>query len=370
MSSSPETSVFHLRINQGLLDYTNCHRTLRPETYHCRAYTCRQCIRGQIYCRDCIHRHHCLATDTHSTCDLLNNIIAQIKFKCDCNKYIPYCEFLEHQRECPFAKYSTHTARWRKCILKTSFLQCSECKVPLRPPIFSLWFCNRLICSACYHADLGTYRHCTELEYLLQGITVKCVACKQYLPFSTLGSHQVGDCLKHKLQNIAPDEQETEMGSNSIHGKHKRKAPFEVGKMDKHIVHGDEVGYDDGSCDDNHGTSEDVFSCEDDSVDKMDEGEEIEKPATVKRVAKNAFKTTCDRKAKIAMPYGQKTAQASASPSQRRRITTPRKPPPPRFVPHRQSPAAGASNRPNVKLPTSSGSSSASRTQDAYIVVS
>ena len=22
--------------------------------------------------------------------------------------------------------------------------------------------------------------------------------------------------------------------------------------MDKHIVHGDEVGYDDGSCDDNH----------------------------------------------------------------------------------------------------------------------
>ncbi|XP_039771416.1 uncharacterized protein LOC120639618 [Panicum virgatum] len=101
------------------------------------------------------------------------------------------------------------------------------------------------------------------------------------------------------------------MGSNSIHGKHKRKAPFEVGKMDKHIVHGDEVGYDDGSCDDNHGTSEDVFSCEDDSVDKMDEGEEIEKPATVKRVAKNAFKTTCDRKAKIAMPYGQKTVVAA-----------------------------------------------------------
>jgi len=31
--------VFHLRINQGLLDCTNCHRTLRPETYHWRAYT-------------------------------------------------------------------------------------------------------------------------------------------------------------------------------------------------------------------------------------------------------------------------------------------------------------------------------------------
>ena len=156
-----------------------------------------------------------------------------MKFKCDCNKYIPYCEFLGHQRECPSAKYSTHPVRWRKCILKTSFLQCSECKVPLRPPIFSvscalteliwmqldlifgfsvpanlsllqLWFRNRLICSACYRADIGTYCHCTELEYLLQGITVKCVACKQYLPFSTLGSHQVGDCLKHKLQNITP----------------------------------------------------------------------------------------------------------------------------------------------------------------------
>ncbi|XP_025826061.1 uncharacterized protein LOC112901378 isoform X2 [Panicum hallii] len=52
------------------------------------------------------------------------------------------------------------------------------------------------------------------------------------------------------------------------------------------------------------GTSEDVFSFEDDSVE---EGEELEKPKAVKRVAENAFKTLpCDREAKITMPYGQK----------------------------------------------------------------
>lgn len=32
----------------------------------------------------------------------------------------------------------------------------------------------------------------------------------------------------------------------------KQKAPYEVGKMDKHIVRGDEVGNDDDSLDDNH----------------------------------------------------------------------------------------------------------------------
>ena len=101
------------------------------------SWQCRQCVRGQIYCRQCIRLHHCLAADTRSTCDLLNHIIAQMKFKCDCNKYIPYCEFLEHQRDCPSAKDSTPPARW-KCMLKTSLLQCSECKVPLRPPIFSV----------------------------------------------------------------------------------------------------------------------------------------------------------------------------------------------------------------------------------------
>jgi len=35
-------------------------------------------------------------------------------------------------------------------------------------------------------------------------------------------------------------------------GKKQEKAPYEVGKMDKHIVRGDEVGNDDDSLDDNH----------------------------------------------------------------------------------------------------------------------
>ncbi|PVH34675.1 hypothetical protein PAHAL_7G005400 [Panicum hallii] len=294
-----EMSVFRLRIKKGLLNCTYCRRPLRPDTYNGRAYTCRQCVRRQIYCRECIRCHHFLAADTHSACNLLNHIIAQMKFKCDCNKYIPYCEFVEHRRECPSAKYSTPPARW-KCMLKASVLRCSECEVPIRPPVFFSRSSNNLICSACYRADISTYRHCTELEYLLQGIKVKCIPCKQYFPFSWLGSRRVGDCpFKRELQNIAPgssgrkklcDEEENERpmaGNNSIHGKNKRKVHFEVGKMDKHIFHGDEVASDDdsydASYDDNH-------------------------PESVKRVAENAFKTpSCDKKAKTATPYGQKT---------------------------------------------------------------
>ena len=73
-------------------------------------------------------------------------------------------------------------------------------------PLLQLWS-NNLICSACYRGDISTYgyRHCTELEYLLRAIKVKCIACKQYFPFSRLGSRQVGDCpFKCELQNIAP----------------------------------------------------------------------------------------------------------------------------------------------------------------------
>ena len=35
-------------------------------------------------------------------------------------------------------------------------------------------------------------------------------------------------------------------------GENKQKAPYEVGKMDESIVHGDEVGNDDDSSGDNH----------------------------------------------------------------------------------------------------------------------
>jgi hypothetical protein len=54
---------------------------------------------------------------------------------------------------------------------------------------------------------------------------------------------------------LISDEEETERlstCSSCIQGKNKQKAPYEVGKMDKHIVRGDEVGNDDDSLDDNH----------------------------------------------------------------------------------------------------------------------
>jgi len=57
---------------------------------------------------------------------------------------------------------------------------------------------------------------------------------------------------------LISDEEETErlsMCSSCIQGKNKQKAPYEVGKMDKHIVRGDEVGNDDDSLDDNHAES-------------------------------------------------------------------------------------------------------------------
>jgi len=54
---------------------------------------------------------------------------------------------------------------------------------------------------------------------------------------------------------LISDEEETERlstCSSCIQGKNKQKTPYEVGKMDKHIVRGDEVGNDDDSLDDNH----------------------------------------------------------------------------------------------------------------------
>jgi hypothetical protein len=53
---------------------------------------------------------------------------------------------------------------------------------------------------------------------------------------------------------LISDEEKIERLStccSCIHGKNKQKAPYGVGKMDKYIVHGDEVGNDDSS-DDNH----------------------------------------------------------------------------------------------------------------------
>ncbi|KAG2564468.1 uncharacterized protein LOC120682986 isoform X2 [Panicum virgatum] len=277
-----------------------------------------------LHCRHCHRRRHppLPPADTplppaNTHCCVLDRIIHQMRFKCNfCDSgYIPYSKFLVHLCDTTPAHLKSVFARG-ECILATSALMCSECGLPLRPPIFRRLPWRTPICTACCHnGDVTSYRHNRELEHLIQGITVKCEACKQYLPFSTFASH--------KLVNLC--------------GENKQKAPYEVGKMDESIVHGDEVGNDDDSSGDNHGTSEDVFSFEDDSVE---EGEEVEKPKAVKRVAENAFKTLpCDREANITMPYGQKpaptAAQASASPFRRLPIMAPSKPPLPPFIPHR-----------------------------------
>ncbi|KAJ1255998.1 hypothetical protein BS78_K121300 [Paspalum vaginatum] len=206
MPSSPEMSVFRLRLNQELLDCASCARIIQPDKYNYKAHACPLCSRGQFYCGICMSDHSCLQVPlVHVSYSLLNDIIAHMKFKCNCKKYFPYCEFQDHWRKCQSAKYFTNRGPacvW-KCTLETSFLECSKCKGLIQPPVFLLQFRDRLICSACYRPDVGTYRHCTEVEDLLQGIMVKCVACKQYLPFSTLGPHQLCDCPESKLQNIA-----------------------------------------------------------------------------------------------------------------------------------------------------------------------
>ncbi|KAG2570141.1 hypothetical protein PVAP13_7KG047072 [Panicum virgatum] len=317
-SVPPKMSVFNLRISQGLLDCTYCHRALLPDSYGGRAFTC---AGSHLFCRDCDTRHQkaCI-----SHCGLMDDIIIQMKFKsnyCDSGrKYTPYCEFAGHLCTTRAVEQQLKSVRaWKECILDTSALVCSECRLPLQPPIFRHLLGNMPVCSACYHrGDIANYRHCHELDYLVSGILVECEACKEYLPFRNLASHQLDNCsLKigpgSRARKNVCDEDKTKspsVGSNSIHGKNKRMPPLEVGKMDKHIVHSDESGNDDDSCDDNHnhGTCEHVFSCEDDSIDKMDEGKEVENPETVKGVTENAFKTPCE-KAEIAMPNGQKTGK-------------------------------------------------------------
>ncbi|XP_039833325.1 uncharacterized protein LOC120694236 [Panicum virgatum] len=266
-----EMGVFELKINHLVLDCAYCQQPLRPDQIRGQAYTC---AGGHIYCGACTRRHEkaCI-----SNCRLLDRTIAQMKFKCifcdSGGEYIPYCKFFEHrcntdvvdpklpEQQMEFAFYGGG------CI-KTSLLVCSECELPLRPPIFRHISGDVLICSPCYRGDIVNYVRCSELDYLVQGIMVKCVACEEYIPFSTLASHQLRECpSKHKLQKIAPgssarknlcDEEETERlstCSSCIQGKNKQKAPYEVGKMDKHIVRGDEVGNDDDSLDDNHAES-------------------------------------------------------------------------------------------------------------------
>ncbi|PAN36864.1 hypothetical protein PAHAL_7G006200 [Panicum hallii] len=166
MSSFPiqsqETSVFELRINQMLMTCTYCCLPLRPDMVEGRTFTC---AGGHIFCHDCTSRHEkaCI-----SYCRLLDGIIAQMKFKCNyCDsgdEYIPYPKFVEHQcntrvdprlmeRQIEFVFESGD------CILKTSLLVCSECELPLRPPIFRHLSLGVPICSACYRGDIANYVH-------------------------------------------------------------------------------------------------------------------------------------------------------------------------------------------------------------------
>ncbi|KAG2570142.1 uncharacterized protein LOC120639501 isoform X4 [Panicum virgatum] len=317
MYSSPEMSVYNIRINQRLLDCTYCGQPLRPDTLGGKAW---KCAGIHIFCRACVSRHEqaCI-----SYCSSLDQIISKMKFKYNCcdSEYIPFHEIEGHLCNINILVHHEFFAvrDYGECIIDTSALVCSKCRLPLRPPIFRHLLGNMPVCSACYHrGDIANYRHCHELDYLVSGILVECEACKEYLPFRNLASHQLDNCsLKigpgSRARKNVCDEDKTKspsVGSNSIHGKNKRMPPLEVGKMDKHIVHSDESGNDDDSCDDNHnhGTCEHVFSCEDDSIDKMDEGKEVENPETVKGVTENAFKTPCE-KAEIAMPNGQKTGK-------------------------------------------------------------
>ncbi|PVH61430.1 hypothetical protein PAHAL_3G034500 [Panicum hallii] len=271
LDDNHEMGVFELKINQLVLDCAYCQQPLRPDQIRAQAYTC---AGSHIYCGACTRRHEkaCI-----SRCHLLDRTIAQMEFKCilcdSGGEYVPYGKFFEHrcntdvvdpklpERQMEFAFYG----RGR---IKTSLLVCSECELPLRPPIFRHISGDVLICSPCYRGDIVNYVRCSELDHLVQGIMVKCVACQEYIPFSALAWHQLRECpSKHKLQKIAPgssarknlcDEEETERlstCSSCIQGKNKQKAPYEVGKMDKHIVRGDEVGNDDDSLDDNHAES-------------------------------------------------------------------------------------------------------------------
>jgi hypothetical protein len=134
-----EMGVFELKLNQLVLDCAYCQQPLRPDQIRAQAYTC---AGGHIYCGACTRRHEkaCI-----SNCRLLDRTIAQMEFKCilcdSGGEYVPYCKFFEHrcntdvvdpklpERQMEFAFYG----RGR---IKTSLLVCSECELPLRPPIF------------------------------------------------------------------------------------------------------------------------------------------------------------------------------------------------------------------------------------------
>ncbi|KAG2570354.1 hypothetical protein PVAP13_7KG075709 [Panicum virgatum] len=134
MYSSPEMSVYNIRINQRLLDCTYCGQPLRPDTLDGKAW---KCAGVHIFCRACVSRHEqaCI-----SYCSSLDQIISKMKFKCNCcdSEYIPYHEIEGHMCDINILVHHEFFAvrDYGECIIDTSALVCSECRLPLRPPIF------------------------------------------------------------------------------------------------------------------------------------------------------------------------------------------------------------------------------------------
>ncbi|KAJ1256519.1 hypothetical protein BS78_K009000 [Paspalum vaginatum] len=310
MPSSPtqsqEMSELHLKIHKRALTCMFClhplyDAVLRPCSFMCDG--------GHIYCHRCTQRHK---KKCSSLCIFLEKITAQMKVKCNlCDSgYMPYRKFVGHLCDPPVHPELVDRQLYSDfelgdCTLDPNLLVCSECNHLLQLPIFMHVYDKSLVCGACYGNDIGIYIHHKELEYIVQRISVKCMACEEYLPFCALALHQVDDCpFKHKLQKIAPSSS----ARKNLCGKNKQKASYELGKMDKHIVQGDVVGNDDDS-----------------SADNI--------PESGMRVAENSKTFACNKKVKIASPHGQKTgaptaAQDVASTSRCPPITAPSKPAP------------------------------------------
>ncbi|PAN36855.1 hypothetical protein PAHAL_7G005500 [Panicum hallii] len=248
MSSSPEMRVLHLRIHKGLLYCTYCRGPLRPNDCMRKPW---MCAGGHIFCRECTscHENACI-----SGCLLMDGIMAQMKIECNfCHSgNIPYSSFFAHLCDHP----PDPKLRDRQiesvfcpgeCTLDANLLGCSECKLPLRPPIYKHLSRDSPVCGACYRGDIDNYLHCRELDYLVQ---------------DEYGSTRSSAC-----------------NSTNI-GKSKGKAPPRVRKMDNHIVDSNVDESDDDSSDDIH-------------------------PETGKRVAETVLKTSAyNKKAKIATPSG------------------------------------------------------------------
>ena len=152
--------MLNLRIHKGLLYCKYCGLPLLPDKWWRKTYMVGemrspqsffslaqlhffwdlQCAGGHIFCRDCTSQHEkaCI-----SCCLLLDGIMAQMKFKCNfCDSgNIPYYGFVGHVCDHPLPREVVgqqieSVFALGECTLTADLLACSECNLPLRPPIF------------------------------------------------------------------------------------------------------------------------------------------------------------------------------------------------------------------------------------------